>query len=126
MLKSILIIDDSRIARKMLNYCIKKYKEFNVFEAVDGFVGIEKYKELNPDIVFMDLTMPVLNGYEATKEIIKFDKNAIILVLTADIQPKSVDKIINMGAFSVIEKPAKPEIIRETLVKAEKILDASL
>lgn len=120
MSKSILIIDDSRIARIMLNSCILQYKEFDIFEAEDGKKGIEKYKSINPDIVFMDLTMPVLNGYEATKEIVKIDKNAIILVLTADVQPKSVNKIIDMGAFSVIKKPAEPDRIKEALIEAEK------
>lgn len=122
--KSILIIDDSRIARIMLNSCILQYKEYDIFEAKDGVEGVEKYKELKPDIVFMDLTMPKLNGYDATKEIIKLDKNATILVLTADVQPKSIDKILEIGAFSVIKKPAEPDDIKNALVSAEKKIDA--
>lgn len=118
--KSILIIDDSRIARIMLNSCILQFKEFDIFEAEDGIQGIEKYKELKPDIVFMDLTMPNMNGYDATKEILKFDQHAVIIVLTADVQPKSIGKILKIGAFSVIKKPAEPEDIKKVLIDAEK------
>lgn len=122
MIKSILIVDDSRIARMMLNSCILQYKEYEIFEAEDGRKAIEKYKELTPDVIFMDLTMPVLNGYEATREIMNLDKNAIIFVITADVQPKSVERIINIGALAVIKKPAEPESVRNALIKAEEKL----
>ncbi|MBU0994429.1 MAG: response regulator [Proteobacteria bacterium] len=123
MINTILIVDDSRIARMMLNNCILQYKEFEIFEAEDGKKAVEKYKELNPEVVFMDLTMPVLNGYEATKEIIGINKDAIIFVITADVQPKSVEKITEIGAFAVIKKPAEPESVRNALIKAEEKLE---
>ena len=122
MIKSILIVDDSRIARMMLNSCILQYKSYEIFQAEDGQKAIEKYKEIQPQVVFMDLTMPVLNGFEATKEIIQLNKDAIIFVITADVQPKSVEKITEIGAFDVIKKPAEPENIKNALIKAEAAL----
>ena len=122
MIKTILIVDDSRIARMMLNSCILQYKTYEIFEADDGKKAIEKYKEVSPEVIFMDLTMPVLNGYEATKEILKINKDAIIFVITADVQPKSVEIITNIGALAVIKKPAEPESVRNALLKAEETL----
>ncbi len=115
----ILIVDDSPVARKMLKTCIPKDKGYEIFEAGDGQEGIEKYQELKPDMVFMDLTMPVLDGYKATEEIRKFDKNAIIVVTTADVQPKSISSVMELGAFTLIKKPAKAGTIKETLEKIE-------
>jgi two-component system chemotaxis response regulator CheY len=122
MIKTILIVDDSRIARMMLNSCILQYQAYEIFEAEDGKKAIEKYKEVSPEVVFMDLTMPVLNGYEATREILKINKNAIVFVITADVQPKSVEIITDIGALAVIKKPAEPESVRNALIKAEETL----
>ena len=122
MIKSILIVDDSRIARMMLNSCILQYKSYEIFQAEDGQKAIEKYKEIQPEVVFMDLTMPVLNGFEATKAITQLNKDVIIFVITADVQPKSIEKIAGIGAFDVIKKPPEPETIKNALIKAEEAL----
>ncbi len=115
----ILIVDDSPVARKMLKTCIPKDKGYEIFEAGNGQEGIQKYQELNPDMVFMDLTMPVLDGYQATEEIMKLDKDAVIVVTTADVQPKSISSVMGLGAFTLIKKPAKAETIQETIEKIE-------
>lgn len=115
----ILIVDDSPVARKMLKTCIPKDKGYEIFEAGNGQEGIQKYQELNPDMVFMDLTMPVLDGYKATEEIMKLDKDAVIVVTTADVQPKSISSVMELGAFTLIKKPAKAETIQETIEKIE-------
>ncbi len=115
----ILIVDDSPVARKMLKTCIPKDKGYEIFEAGNGQEGIQKYQELNPDMVFMDLTMPVLDGYKATEEIMKLDKDAVIVVTTADVQPKSISSVMGLGAFTLIKKPAKAETIQETIEKIE-------
>ncbi|MCK5784176.1 MAG: response regulator [Desulfobacterales bacterium] len=115
----ILIVDDSPVARKMLKTCIPKDKGYEIFEAGNGQEGIQKYQELNPDMVFMDLTMPILDGYKATEEIMKLDKDAVIVVTTADVQPKSISSVMELGAFTLIKKPAKAETIQKTIEKIE-------
>jgi len=76
MIEKILIVDDSPVARKMLKNSIPKNKGYEIFEATDGRDGIKKYQILKPEIVFMDLTMPGIDGYTALEEIRKFDNNA--------------------------------------------------
>jgi two-component system chemotaxis response regulator CheY len=122
MIKKILIVDDSPIARKMLKSCLPKDKGYEFTEAGDGKQGYETYQELKPDLTFMDLTMPVMTGYEAIEEIIKYDKNAMIIVVTADIQLKAIKTVLESGAFMVLRKPLKREDIESALVKVEDTL----
>jgi len=119
MIRKILIVDDSPVARRMLKTCIPKDKGYEIFEAVNGQDGVDKFVELKPDIVFMDLTMPVLDGYKATAKIKELDKNAIVIVTTADIQPKSIASVMELGAFTLLKKPAKATSIQEAMAKVE-------
>lgn len=122
MARKLLIVDDSPIARKITKRVLPKEEEFEIAEAVNGLEGLNKYKEIDPDITFMDLTMPVMDGLEALEEILKVDKNAIVIVSTADVQPKSIEKVMSLGAFDVIRKPPKQEKVKEVMLKAiEKI-----
>ena len=124
MARKLLIVDDSPIARKITKRVLPKEEDFEITEAVNGLEGLNKYKEIDPDITFMDLTMPVMDGVEALEEILKVDKNAIVIVSTADVQPKSIEKVMSLGAFDVIRKPPKQEKIQEVMLKAfEKIND---
>jgi len=122
MIKKILIVDDSPIARKMLKSCLPKDQGYEFHEAGNGLEGFEKYKELKPDLTFMDLTMPVMTGYEAIVEIIKHDPNAMIIVVTADIQMKSIKTVLDSGAYMVLKKPLKREDINAALLKAQDTL----
>ena len=74
MIRKILIVDDSLISIKIIKSCIPKDKNYELFDAADGQSGVEKYKEINPDLTFMDLTMPVMNGFQALEEILKLIK----------------------------------------------------
>jgi len=125
MIEKILIVDDSPVARKMLKNSIPKNKGYEIFEAVDGRDGIKKYQILRPEIVFMDLTMPGIDGYTALEEIRKFDGKAMVIVMTADVQPKSISNVMALGAFTLLKKPAKAQVIEEALEKAEHALRES-
>ena len=122
MIKTILIVDDSPIARKMLKSCLPKDQGFEFHEACDGKEGLDKYKSLCPDLTFMDLTMPVMTGYEALEEIIRHDKNALIIVVTADIQLKAIKMVLDSGAYMVLRKPLKKEDLQVALLKAQDSL----
>ncbi len=113
--KKILIVDDSAVARLMIKSCIPHDEKYEIMIAVDGKEGVEKYLKFKPDITFMDITMPEIDGFQAIEEIIAFDKNAVIIAITADIQPRSIEKIIQLGAKTVIKKPPKPDLIEEAL-----------
>jgi two-component system chemotaxis response regulator CheY len=122
MIKKILIVDDSPISVKIIKSCIPKDKDYELFDAVDGQMGVEKYKEIRPDLTFLDLTMPVMNGFEALEEILKFDQRAIVIILTADIQIKAVAKAHDLGAFSVVKKPPAKESIAAAIKEADDAL----
>ncbi len=124
MTKKLLIVDDSPIARKMTKKIIPNKEDFEVFEATNGLEGLDKFKEISPDITFMDLTMPVMDGLEALEEIMKIDKNAIVVVSTADVQPKSISKVMSLGAFDVIRKPPKREKFEEVMLEALKKINS--
>ncbi len=119
MIQRILIVDDSPVARKMLMSCIPKDRQYEIREAGNGVEGIEKFKKFSPDITFLDLTMPVMDGYKTIPELRKISPDAIIIVITADIQPKSIAEVISLGAFTVLKKPARKESIQDMLVQAE-------
>ena len=73
---NILIVDDSRTSRKMLTGILEGAGHKIIGEACDGKAGIEQYKALRPDVVTMDITMPTLDGIEALKEIMDYDKTS--------------------------------------------------
>jgi two-component system chemotaxis response regulator CheY len=118
MSKKILIVDDSPIARKMLKSCIPKDQGYEFHEACDGKDGFEKYQELKPDLTFMDLTMPVMTGYESIDAIVQHDNNALIIVVTADVQMTAIKRVMESGAFMVLKKPLKKEEIATAMSKA--------
>jgi len=124
MIKKILLIDDSPISRRMLKSCIPKDRGYEFAEAGDGRAGLETYKEFRPDLVFMDLTMPVMDGNDATAAILQHDPQAIIIVCTADIQVKSLSQVMELGAFSVVKKPPNKETVEEAIAKAAARLAA--
>jgi two-component system chemotaxis response regulator CheY len=122
--KKLLIVDDSPIARKMTKKILPNKEDFEIFEATNGLEGLNKFKEISPDITLMDLTMPVMSGLEALEEIIKIDKDAIVIVSTADVQPKSISKVMSLGAFDVIRKPPKPQKFEEVISEAFKKINS--
>ncbi|KPK00152.1 MAG: histidine kinase [Nitrospira bacterium SG8_35_4] len=122
MIKKILIVDDSPIARKMLKSCLPKDQGYEFHEAGDGKEGCEKYTQVRPDITFMDLTMPVMTGYEAIEEIVKNDITALIIVVTADVQMKAIKRVLDLGAYMVLKKPLKREEIQSVLLKVQDTL----
>ncbi|MBU0926097.1 response regulator [bacterium] len=103
----ILVTDDSKMARKMviktLNEDIKENLE--IFEAQNGQEALDLYKEISPTIVFLDLTMPIMDGFTALEKIKEFDKNARVVIISADIQKLSMDRVLKLGAFDFVKKP---------------------
>ena len=116
----ILIVDDSPVSRKIVRKCLPKEQNFEIFEAGDGKDGVEQFKKNNPDVTLLDLTMPVMDGFAALEEMKKINGKASVVVLTADIQPKTVDKVMGLGALMVIPKPVSAEAIEEALMKAKQ------
>jgi CheY-like chemotaxis protein len=113
----ILVTDDSKMARKMTIKFIENIIGDNVeiIQATNGEEAVNLYKEHTPNIVFMDLTMPVKDGFEATLEIKQYDDNAKIIIVSADIQEGSMTKAKENGAIGFIKKPINPENLKSML-----------
>jgi two-component system chemotaxis response regulator CheY len=119
MIEKILIVDDSPVSRKIMKSCMPEDKGYEMFEAGDGQSGIDKYQQFKPDLTFMDLTMPVMDGMQALQQIIKIDPKAVVVVCTADVQMKTIFKVMNLGALMVVRKPVSKQAIEDALRKAE-------
>ncbi|MDO5381433.1 MAG: response regulator [Eubacteriales bacterium] len=116
----ILIVDDSKTSRKFLRNMLEEAGHEIISEAVDGNEGVEKFKIYQPDIVTMDITMPKLDGIGAVKEIIDFDPNAKIIMVTAAGQKSNMVEALKQGAADFIQKPFDSEVILNTI---EKVLE---
>ncbi len=111
----ILIVDDSRTSRKFLKTMLEADQHEVIGEASNGIEGIQKYKELNPDITTMDITMPELDGIEALKQIIEFDPNAKVVMVTAAGQKNKIVDAVKYGAKDFLAKPFDAEQIRNII-----------
>ncbi len=118
MAKTVLITDDTAFMRMTLKNVIEKNGFQVVGEAGDGEDAVAKYKELNPDLVTMDITMPKMDGITAIKEIMKVDSNARIIVCSAMGQKPMVIEALNAGARDFLVKPFDAERVIEALKKA--------
>lgn len=114
---AILIVDDSRTSRKVLKNLLEADGHKIVSEAVNGEEGVAKYKELHPDIVTMDITMPVLDGLEALKQILEFDEKAKVVMVTAAGQKNKMVDAVKFGAADFLAKPFEPEQITAVINK---------
>ena len=116
----ILIVDDSKVARMSLKRALPEEYKSEIEIAKNGQEAVDKYKKNRYDVVFMDLTMPIKDGYQATKEITDFDKDAFVVVVTADIQKSGFEKVIESGASRMVTKPVTTEKLKEVLEEIKK------
>ena len=117
MTKTVLVVDDAAFMRIKLKDILEKNNYEVVGEAQNGIEAIEKYTELSPDIVTMDITMPEMDGVEALKGIKAFDPNAKILMCSAMGQQSMVMDAIRAGAVDFIVKPFDTERVIHALDK---------
>lgn len=111
----ILLVDDAAFMRMMIKDTLVKNGYTDVYEAGDGAQAVEKYAEVQPDLVIMDITMPNMNGLEALKAIKASDPNATIVMCSAMGQEAMVIEAIKSGAKDFIVKPFKPDRILKTI-----------
>lgn len=114
--KKILIADDSIVAYKHLCNIIPKKDYEIVGHAKNGVEVLKMYKELKPDIVILDLVMPIMNGLEALDGIVQIDKEAKVVVISSmgGVGQKAI-KALEIGAKNVITKPFKEEAVLRIL-----------
>lgn len=117
MAKNILICDDAAFMRMMIKDILTKNGYTVAGEAENGVVAIEKYTELKPDLVLMDITMPEMDGIQALKKIREADAKASVIMCSAMGQQSMVIEAIQSGAKDFIVKPFQPERVIEAVSK---------
>ena len=117
MSKNILIVDDANFMRMMLKNILTKNGYNVIGEAENGVQAIEKYKELKPDLVTLDITMPEMDGLQAAKAIKAEDPNATIIMCSAMGQQAMVVDAIKAGAKDFIVKPFQEDRVIEAIKK---------
>ena len=119
MAKRVLIVDDAVFMRNMIRDIFASGGFEVIGEAVNGLEAVEKYRELKPDLVTMDIVMPFKSGIEATREIVTANPDAVVVMCSALGQESLVMEAIEAGATDFIVKPFKEE---EVLGVVRKVL----
>ena len=115
MAKKILLVDDAAFMRKMIKDVLSKGGYTELYEAVDGIDAVEKFAEIHPDLVMMDITMPNMDGLDALKASRAKDGNANVVMCSAMGQESMVMDAVRSGAKDFIVKPFKPDRILKTV-----------
>ncbi|MFC3606382.1 response regulator [Stutzerimonas tarimensis] len=113
---TLLICDDSSMARKQLLRALPSGWPAQVFHAADGQVGLELLRQKSIDLVLLDLTMPVLDGYGMLAAIRREGLSCQVVVVSGDIQDEAVRRVTELGALAFLQKPVDPAILMRTLV----------
>ncbi|MGH4120988.1 response regulator [Clostridium sp.] len=116
-MKKVLITDDAVFMRMSLKVMLERNGFEVVGEAQNGKIALEKYKLLKPDIVTLDITMPVMDGLEALKQIKAFDKTAKVMMISAMGQETIVRETVISGAAGFIIKPFNEETVVKVFSK---------
>lgn len=115
---NILIVDDAAFMRMMVKDILTKGGYNVVGEAENGVVAVQKYSELKPDLITLDITMPEMDGIQALKKIKAIDANASVVMCSAMGQQAMVIESIQSGARDFIVKPFQPDRVIEAVKKA--------
>ncbi len=104
-MKKILVVDDAKVIRMIIRQILTRHGFEIAGEAGNGREALEKYKELKPDAVTMDIVMPEVDGIQGLKEIIAFDKQAKVVMISAIDQQDALMESIRHGAVDYVVKP---------------------
>jgi len=114
-MKRVMVVDDAMFMRASLKMMLEKNGYEIAGEAENGAIAVQKYKEIKPDFVTMDITMPEMDGLQALKLIKQYDADAKIVIVSAMGQEPVVKEAILSGAKSFIVKPFKEDFVLKTL-----------
>lgn len=112
---SVLVVDDSPIARKMLIRALPAEWDIEIAQASNGFEALAAYRAGKVDVMFLDLTMPEMDGYEVLETLRREDMNCLVIVVSADIQERAQERIRQLGAIAFIQKPVSATGLNDVL-----------
>ena len=111
----LLICDDSAMARKQVKRSLPDHWEVDITFATNGVEGVDAIRGGKGEMVFLDLTMPELDGYGVLKSVQDEGHKSIIIVISADIQPEARERVMNLGALDFIKKPVDSKKLQDVL-----------
>ena len=117
-LARVLVVDDAAFMRMTIKKMLEAHDHVVCGEAANGIEAVQKYSEVNPDVVLLDITMPEMNGVEALKKIKEIDKGARVVICSAMGQQAMVIESIQSGAKDFIVKPFQADRVLEAVKKA--------
>lgn len=115
MTKKVLIVEDYEDAREFMKFLLETYG-YQVIEATDGIEAVDRVKQQNPDLVLMDISLPVVDGLTATRAIREFDKKADLPIIAVTAFGKNYYKrAIEAGCNDLIDKPIDFDVLEPIL-----------
>lgn len=122
---TVLVVDDALFMRVTIGNMLKEWGFDVVGEAANGKEAVTLYDQLKPDLVTMDVTMPVMTGIDAVKSIVEKDPKAKVIMITALGQQKKIKAAIDNGAKDFITKPFQPEQLKEVAFNVLNLMEES-
>ncbi|GAC15629.1 response regulator [Aliiglaciecola lipolytica] len=113
----VLICDDSAMARKMVQRSLPENFASEIDQACNGQEAISKLAESSFALLFLDLTMPIMDGIEVLEEIKKRCIEVFVIVISGDIQPEMKSRVAKLGALDFIEKPVDKSKLQDVLTR---------
>ncbi|GGX44207.1 response regulator [Saccharospirillum salsuginis] len=113
----VLICDDSSFARKQVQRALPKGWDVEVTFAGNGEEGLTAIRDGKGDVVFLDLTMPVMDGFQMLEVVKQEDLPAMVIVISGDIQPEAMERVKRLGALDFIKKPVDPDRLKQVLAE---------
>lgn len=111
----ILVVDDSVMSRKLVIKALPVEWDVEIHQASNGKEALDIYRNGKAHVIFLDLTMPVMDGYEVLETLKREGLNALVIVISADVQPKAQERVKELGAIAFLKKPLRTEEIKQIL-----------
>jgi two-component system chemotaxis response regulator CheY len=113
----ILVVDDSLMSRKLVIKALPAGWDVEIHQAGNGQEAMEIYRNGKAHVMFLDLTMPVMDGFEVLETLKREGLNAFVIVISADVQPKAQERVKELGAIAFLKKPIKTDEIKQVLTE---------
>lgn len=111
----LLICDDSNMARKQVYKALPASWDVDVSFAANGVEGLQAIREGKGEVVFLDLTMPDMDGYEVLRQVREEGLKCVVIVISADIQPEARERVMKAGALDFVKKPINGDKLADVL-----------
>lgn len=111
----VLVADDSSLARKLLIHALPEDWDVDVTQAANGIEALEQFRAGKGVVVFLDLTMPDMDGFQVLENMRREGLDAFVIVVSADIQPGAMERVKDLGAIGFVPKPVSSERILSIL-----------